>query len=575
MHRKSTPFARKVRQFKHLSKTINRLLDSGRYYELSRRRRQDLVFKLRRLYKKLRTVFSSGQLRRALAGAALIFGLSQAGQAQTFGPEVVGPFNFQNSFSIHLPTFVDIDNDGDLDMVTSGYGDDYLELFLVENTGTPQSPDFSVPQATPFGLTDQYILTPAFADIDGDGDQDLMLGGLYNYGGGFIFHENTGTAENPVFGAAQFNPFGLTSIPAYYFSFPSFADIDNDGDFDLFASSYYGRIQFYENIGTAQSPSFSTPTTHPFGIVPNAPYSYFRAFDFADVDKDCDQDLLYYSYDEYSTGGSTIFYQENIGTPESPLFDAPVQEPFGIIYTGDYITQPAFADIDSDGDQDLFLGTYMAYGGLSFFENLLDDSNPTSPGGEISVTEGWPHFFEASDFIINDPEGNPLDAVRITSLPDLGTLQFNGDPVTVGQVIDAADLNQLKYTPLAAQWADEYTSFTYQVSDGSLFDCSGAVMVINVTENVGTEERILDANIFLAPNPATGWVHLNAVFSSAPGTLEVSILDLLGKVVAHQTFEGVMDQFQTQLELSGLTPGIYAVHFRSESRFTTARLVVE
>lgn len=41
----------------------------------------------------------------------------------------------------------------------------------------------------------------------------------------------------------------------------------------------------------------------------------------------------------------------------------------------------------------------------------------------------------------NDPEGDPVDAVRIDTLPADGTLRLNGTPVTAGQIIDVADIN--------------------------------------------------------------------------------------------------------------------------------------
>jgi hypothetical protein len=465
MRKTSTPYARKVRQFKHLAKQLNRLLESGQFHELSDSRREGLVCKLRRLYRKLNAFFSSGYLRKALAGAALLLGMSQAAQAQTFGPEVVTPFNFQNSLYFNFPTFVDIDNDGDLDLLEAGvvyYGD--LKLYFFENTGSSEEPNFAAPVESPFGIDDTYVLTPTFADIDGDGDQDLIMGSLdYYQSGNLIFRENTGTAESPAFGPSQLNPFGLT--PTYYISFPKLVDIDNDGDFDLFVSEYYATLLFFENTGTAQAPSFAAPVANPFGIQPPiSADAYFRTFDFADVDNDGDQDLIQHFYD-FTQADSRVYYQENTGTAEAPAFGTPVQEPFGIFFDGWYFIQPAFADIDNDGDPDLFVGTYYDYGGLSFFQNLLLETN--------------------------------------------------------------------------------------------------------------TAETGLEADVALFPNPASGITNLKLAFPEAPGELEITLTDIHGRTQRQWQLDGVAERFETQLDLSGLSPGMHFVRLRSGERFATVRVMLE
>ncbi|MCR9290602.1 MAG: T9SS type A sorting domain-containing protein [Bacteroidetes bacterium] len=131
---------------------------------------------------------------------------------------------------------------------------------------------------------------------------------------------------------------------------PKMVDIDDDGDLDLFITEYLGTSQFFENIGTPESPAFANPIANPFGI--QTTYAYFSFFDFADMDGDGDQDLLQTA----STGDPIILvYQENLGTPTQPNFGEPVSNPFSITNLG-IIAAPNLVDFDNDGDIDLFFG---------------------------------------------------------------------------------------------------------------------------------------------------------------------------------------------------------------------------
>ena len=116
---------------------------------------------------------------------------------------------------------------------------------------------FSSPTSNPFNISIGSIATPnpTFTDIDGDGDLDLFIGDNINRD--VYYFENTGTSNNPIFAAATTNPFGLTP-PGQSYVYPTFADIDNDGDKDLFVGRDFS-IDFYENTGTSAAPAFTAP----------------------------------------------------------------------------------------------------------------------------------------------------------------------------------------------------------------------------------------------------------------------------------------------------------------------------
>jgi hypothetical protein len=412
-------FNRKKRQFSNLANRVNQLIFNGEWAKLSAESRKIIILKLNSLYRQLSCYFSHFELKKILAAAAIFIGFPLAAQSQSFAPPQLNPFGLvPDSVSLASPVFADIDHDDDLDLFSGNYGG---AMQFRENTGTVTAPLFALPQQNPFGivtpLDDYHIAFPAFADIDHDGDLDLFIGGIYNERGSSAsiqFYENTGTETAPAFAAPQANPFGL--VPAFMFAMPEFADIDHDGDLDLFTGQGYGNIVFYQNNGTITQANFGAPQPNPFGIVP---VNLFGSPAFSDIDHDGDLDLFVGEY-----YGNMQFF-ENTGTINSPAFASPVTNPFGLVQTN-YYNFPAIADLDDDGDEDILVGEY--YGSFQYFKNTeinigiaenLPETifdlypNPATDGVFISFKEGRHDHF--SKVIITDPAGRIVMTEACTS----------------------------------------------------------------------------------------------------------------------------------------------------------------
>ena len=300
--------------------------------------------------------------------ALLIAPTLEVPTAPSFAAPMTNPFGLGNVFSDSSPTFVDIDDDGDMDAFI---GDIYGALFYFENTGSSTTPTFAAPVSNPFGLTGvNYRSSPTFVDLDDDGDQDLLIG---DYDGNLNYFENTGSTTTPTFAAVVSNPFGLADIGRY--ASPAFADLDNDGDQDLLVGDYDGNFKYFQNTGSNASPAFAAVVDNPFGLT--SPGITIHPF-FTDLDGDTDQDLM------VGIRGGNWMYFENTGSISAPAFAAPATNPFGLIFVSPR-SRVAFADIDGDGDFDAFTGE--RFGDTIYFENT-ETSLPIELADFSALVEG-------------------------------------------------------------------------------------------------------------------------------------------------------------------------------------------
>ncbi len=275
------------------------------------------------------------------------------------------------------PVFADVNNDGLTDMVVGNFGlfDTCVynasgqlkcvfisRLALYLNKGTATSPRFEL-EDDDFGKVSDLLLQgacPAFADLDGDGDVDMLLG--YEEGKILFFRNMAGPGVVPVF-AAPVMDYGQIQVDG--FSTPVLMDIDGDGLPDLVSGSRNGRLSYYHNEGSATQPDFRLISDFWGGVNVTDPLVSYTGYSVPAFIRQADGTLNLLVGSE----SGLISRYKGITAGAGALFSK-ADDHFMYINEG-IRTAPAVADLNADGFPDLAVGNYC--GGVSLFRGITPD----------------------------------------------------------------------------------------------------------------------------------------------------------------------------------------------------------
>ncbi|MFK7799298.1 MAG: T9SS type A sorting domain-containing protein [Aureispira sp.] len=394
-------------------------------------------------------------------------------------------------------------------------------------------------------LTNNFLGSLSFVDIDGDGDKDLVEREL-SYTPSFTvkcnYHKNIGSSTMPVF-ELQANSTMLDTLSSFSDGL-AFVDIDGDGDQDLFVSDvpYYSgssttQLDYYKNTSLdPANPEYTLQTvannplqdavTFYNAVGLSTPPTLFAKF--VDIDGDGDQDCFIgaggYLLFPTANNGDRVVYYKNEGSPTMPNFQrqSASNNPLDIINTtldNGEICASAFEFFDGDLVRDLDLDVFVRGTNTEYYFNNTGTVN--SPNFSLSTT-------------------SPIDSIWMNANVNVRTERLRGieDLTNDGR-------SEVVYINNAA------TKLRYFVD---------TVSYLNQLVLQGAKP--LEAY----PNPSTGLIQLEQAYT---GLLEV--YTTTGQLVYKKELEEV-----EQLNLELLDTGIYVVSLQTpKERFVQQITIIK
>lgn len=428
----------------------------------------------------------------------------------------------------------DADGDGLVDLYVANSDGDFRN-FLYHNLGGGAFEKVSgiVP------VTDQFRSRCVnWIDIDMDGDQDLFVTNEANQRN--QLYRNDGY---PTFTKVTTGPIATSQFTSHS---ASWADYDNDGDFDVVVANYNQAAQLFQNDGSGNFSSVSNPFGGDIGC------SFSSSW--ADYDNDADLDLLITN--GYCTSYTHNFLYDNQG---NGTFLRNSLEPVAIDSGSSYGC--AWGDYDNDGFMDLAIANWR---------------NETQPNFLYHNAGNANHWFELK------LEGTVSNRSAIGTIVWVKAI-INGDTVTQMREVtaqsgycsqnslvlhfglgDATSILQVNVT-----WPSGIEQTFGNITIDELYSLTenGSIQVVGIDQN---KDGGIGLEVF--PNPSDGNFTVR-VEGMVLGDLVLEVCDPSGRLLQQKHFESIGGRQEVQMTIDA-PQGLYLLRVRDESGHFAERKIL-
>ncbi len=267
------------------------------------------------------------------------------------------------------PAIIDYNNDGLKDLIIGNYGyfnnsNPSSQIALLINIGSETEPNFEVVDRDFGGLgtipldtiLNQSVkgIFPTVADLDNDGDIDLIIG---DSNGKLHFFKNIAESDQEI--EFELQNVNFFNIDIGQHATPFLFDMNGDNLFDLIIGQLDGTISYLENSGSTYEPIFDTIIEDFGGISVNNDESLY-GFSTPYIYKEENEINIL-----IGSESGQIYHYRSINNDLSLNFEL-LSDNFQGLAQGKN-TALVYEDFTNDGKRDLFLG--MQTGGLFYFVN--------------------------------------------------------------------------------------------------------------------------------------------------------------------------------------------------------------
>lgn len=452
-----------------------------------------------------------------------------------------GSFTYEPTIAMGLPltysemaNWIDVNNDQNLDLYFTNSFQNLTNQYF-ENLG-----DGSFQAVNNLSITDENLPSRSidWIDYDGDGDNDLFI-------------TNEENEKNSLFrndGANNFTQITNLDIVQDIRSSvgSSWADIDNDGDFDLFITNYATNGQanqlyindngsFTENVGSV----IASVNTNSFGS------------SFGDVDNDGDLDLLVCN--AYLGSQTTNFLYINNGAGS-----------FSLDMTSDLAVHQgwtfgcAFGDYDNDGWLDVLLA------------NNLNDNQTNSLFHNTGTGNNW---------------------VKLNLVGTQSNYSAVGAKIRLRSIINADETWQTRNIAATSGYCSQNSySVHFGLGNASIIDQievlwpSGLIETftdidVNRIYSIIEGDGVLGTNndtlseIKIFPNPVKNMLTISSTELNSHARVNFELYSINGRLIKEEI---LAEKTNNSFDLSKLDSGIYLYILKSKNKnIHSGRLIKE